>query len=143
MLSAKKTLAILMAAAILLSGESPAVWLMKRILPGRWMLYAGGGYEEIWDFHADGTVGDGTHHTWRAEAAAAEDRERIWSHPTVVLVIDEKERCGLHFDWRDMLAILADSCITEEEKALAAPLPLCISITMREGGGGYVRMKDD
>ena len=61
-------------------------------------------------------------------------------------MIDETERYGLHLDWDEVdatLAVLGGGLITEDEKALAAPLPLCISITFDIGGGGYVRMKDE
>ncbi|NLD84120.1 MAG: hypothetical protein GX637_08140 [Clostridiales bacterium] len=127
---------------------------LARVLPGRWMLYAGGG-AETWDFHEDGTcvsaytdVEGSEHsetHTWRVEAATEEDLKTLWAQPQVVLVIDGGERLGLHLTWahiRETALIVAGGWITEEERARTAPLPLCISLTFGEGGGGYVRMKD-
>ena len=117
--------------------------IMEKVLPGRWMLYAGGGVE-IWDFHADGTCFSGTH-TWHVETATEEDLKILWAQPKLILVIDETERYGLHLDWDKVdatLAIMGGGLIMEEEKALTAPLPLCIGITFDIGGGGYVRMKD-
>ena len=152
----KKLLAILAVLAIL-SGALPptlqqAAW--TRLLPGRWMLLAGGG-ADIWDFQADGTcTGTGIAfdggeitkaHTWRVEAATEADLQKLWAQPQMVLVIDGEVRYGLHLnyeEWQEAMGILSGGLITEEERALAADLPLCISITFGEGGGGYVRMKE-
>ena len=51
--------------------------------------------------------------------------------------LGDERRIGIHVG--DVLLML----ITEDEKALTAALPLCISITFDIGGGGYVRMKDE
>ena len=154
-----KKLLVLLSVMALLSGALPAslqaaAW--EKILPGRWMLWAGGGVE-IWDFREDGTcvaswsdleeeeISHSSAHTWRVEPATEQDLQKLWAQPAAVLVIDGEERYGLHFEGehaRETLDILEGSIITEEEKALTAALPLCISITFWEGGGGYVRMKD-
>lgn len=153
----QKILAILMALALLTGILPPALQAatVTKLLPGRWMLYAGGG-AETWDFRADGTCtstgitfdGDETvnTHTWRVETATEEDLEKLWAQPRLVLVIDEVNRYGLHFDREQLetaLGILQGGVITEEERALTAAMPLCISLTDGMGGGGYVRMKDE
>ncbi len=147
----KKVLVLLTALALLTGLLPPAMqasWMTK-LLPGKWMLIAGGG-AEIWDFHGDGTCVSSTYagassaHTWRVEAATEADLEQLWAKPCLVLVIDEA-RYGLHFNWQTMettLGILEGGILPEEERALTAPLPLCVSITNGMGGGGYVRMKD-
>jgi len=146
-----KIMAVLLTLLLTASAGGFQASMMEKVLPGRWMLYAGGG-AEIWDFHADGTcvstsyTGSSETHTWHVEAATEEDLKILWAQPKMILVIDETARYGLHLDWDQVdatLAILGGGLITEEEKALTSPLPLCISITFNEGGGGYVRMKDE
>ena len=152
----RKILVILLALTIA-TGALPAslqARAMTKLLPGRWMLYAGGG-TDIWEFHEDGTCVaintdfDGKEntesHTWRVEPATEEDLKNLWAQPDVVLVIDGRERFGLHLTaghLKEAAHILAGGWISEEERAQAAAVPLCISITFWEGGGGYVRMKN-
>ena len=146
----KKTLILLVILSLLAGSGAFQAALMQKLLPGRWMLYAGGGVE-IWDFREDGACTstgitfDGveitTTHTWRVEKATEEDLEKLWAQPDVVLVIDETHRYGLHLELETTLGILKGGVITEEERALTASLPLCISLTDGMGGGGYVRMK--
>lgn len=151
----KKTLALLLILSLLAGVGAFQAALMDKLLIGRWMLYAGGG-EETWDFRADGTcISTSTTiygeeitktRTWRVEKATEEDLEKLWSQPRMVLVIDETERYGLHLELEELettLGIMRGGVITDEERALTAPLPLCISLTNGIGGGGYVRMKDE
>ena len=147
----KKTIAILLTLSLVAGASGFQAAIMEKLLPGRWMLYAGGG-AEIWDFRADGTwisasnTGTGQTHTWHVESATEDDLEKLWAQPKLVLVIDETGRYGLHLDWEQVdetLAILRGGIITEDERALTASVPLCISITFDIGGGGYVRMKDE
>ena len=77
------------------------------------------------------------------EPAGAEDREKIWANPRVVLVIDGARREGVSFDTQDTIALMQGGIISQAERDLAAPLPLCINITLDIGGGSYVRMKDE
>ena len=146
-----KKLALLLVILSLLTGiGSSQAALMQKLLPGRWMLYAGGG-AETWDFREDGACTstgitiDGveitTTHIWRVEKATEEDLETLWAQPDVVLVIDETKRYGLHLELETTLGILTGGVITEEERALTASLPLCISLSDDMGGGGYVRMQ--
>ena len=148
----KKTVAFLLILSLLAGVGAFQAAVMEKLLIGRWMLYAGGG-EEIWDFHEDGTCTSTWYaseevetHAWRVEKAAEEDLEKLWSQPRLVLVIDETERYGLHLELEELettLGIMRGGVITEEERALTASLPLCISLTNGIGGGGYVRMKDE
>ena len=148
----KKTLILLVILSLLAGSGAFQAALMQKLLPGRWMLYAGGG-EETWDFHEDGTCTSTWYaseevetHTWRVEKATEEDLEKLWSQPRTVLVIDETARYGLHLELEELettRGIVRGGVITEEERALTASLPLCISLTNSIGGGGYVRMKDE
>lgn len=152
----KKVLVILLA-LVIATGALPAslqARAMTKLLPGRWMLYAGGG-TDIWEFHEDGTCVsvsadfDGKENVqtraWRVEAATEADKAKLWAKPDTVLVIDGRERFGLHLTaghLKEAAHILAGGWISQEERTQAAAVPLCISITFGEGGGGYVRMKD-
>ena len=146
----KKTVALLLILSLLAGSGAFQAAVMEKLLIGRWMLYAGGG-EETWDFRADGTCvststtiyGDEITktHTWRVEPATEEDREKIWTRPAIVLVIDGTSREGICFDMQETMMILRGGIISQKERELAAAMPLCISITKGIGGGGYVRMK--
>ena len=82
---AQKTLVILTVLALLRGILSPGMQaaVLTKLLPGRWMLYAGGG-ADIWEFHADGTcvrIGcdrdaeNNETYTWRVEPATEEDQK--------------------------------------------------------------------
>ena len=148
MVSMKSIVAALLILSLLAGAGAVQAALMEKLLPGRWMMYAGGG-ADTWDFHADGTCtgtwysGETETHTWRVEPAGAEDREKIWANPRVVLVIDGARREGVSFDTQDTIALMQGGIISQAERDLAAPLPLCMNITHDIGGGGYVRMKGE
>ena len=151
MFSMKSIVAALLILSLLTGAGALQAAVMEKLLPGRWMMYAGGG-ADTWDFHADGTCTDtwysgktGTH-TWRVEPATEADLEKLWARPRLVLVIDEADRYGLHLEQEQLftaLDILRGGVITDAERALTASIPLCIAITHGIGGGGYVRMKDE
>ena len=44
---------------------------------------------------------------------------------------------------QDTIALMQGGIISQAERDLAAPLPLCMNITHDIGGGGYVRMKGE
>ena len=121
------------------SGDSlvPAAaeeFILSHILPGYWEIWAGGGPEGFC-FRKDGTVTvfcyDSTSYetTWQLTKAAEWQKQEIWNHPLLVLQVGESAY-GIH---------LGLEGLTVNSGERISDTPWSFSLTIGEGGGGYIR----
>ena len=108
--------------------------ILAQILPGYWEIWAGGGPKGFY-FRDDGTVTvfryDSTSYetTWQLNGATELQKQDIWSHPQLVLQVGENIY-GIHLELEG-LTVNGGERISE--------IPWSFSLTIGEGGGGYIR----
>ena len=108
--------------------------ILAQILPGYWEIWAGGGPKGFY-FRDDGTVTvfryDSTSYetTWQLNGATELQKQEIWSHPQLVLQVGENTY-GIHLELEG-LTVNGGERISE--------IPWSFSLTIGEGGGGYIR----
>jgi hypothetical protein len=123
----------------LVSGNSPVPasaeeFILSHILPGYWEIWDGGGPEGFC-FRDDGTVTvfryDSTSYetTWQWNKATELQKQEIWSHPQLVLQVGENTY-GIHLELEGL---------TVNGRERISEIPWSFSLTIGEGGGGYIR----
>ena len=114
--------------------------ILEKTLPGEWVLLAGGGFDSC-AFDTNGTVmikvspDQAPYMTsWHLECSNTAQKQSIWSHPNVILVIGDREY-GIALNLNSSLGNLYQN----GNQVYTSLLSFSFSLTYGEGGGEYVR----
>ena len=114
--------------------------ILEKTLPGEWTLLAGGGFD-FCEFDTNGTVmitnsPDQTPYmaSWHLECSNSAQRQSFWSHPNVILVVDDEEY-GIRLNLDSSL----NGLYADGKQVYPSLFSFSFSLTFGEGGGQYVR----
>ena len=114
--------------------------ILEMTLPGEWTLLAGGGFDFL-VFDTNGTVmiSDSKDETpymasWHLECSNSAQKQSFWTHPNVILVVDDEEY-GIELHLESSL----DELYADGKKVYPSLFSFYFDLTFGEGGGLYVR----